>query len=73
MPSATLPVDTSNSYEEPADIPVVDYRQLHGGPEEREMALGQIDESFQSFGFLYLSQDSIPQEMVDEAFAWVRK
>ena len=73
MPSTILPVDTSNSYEEPANIPVVDFRQLHGEPEEREMALRQMDESFQSFGFLYVSHHSIPQEMVDEAFAWVRK
>lgn len=57
---------------EPANIPVVDFNLLSSGtPQERNAALKQLDDAFQTFGFIYLSNHSIPQEMVAEAFAWV--
>jgi isopenicillin N synthase-like dioxygenase len=59
------------SYEEPADIPVIDFGLLHGTEEERNTALKQLDESFQSHGFIYLSNHLIPQKTVDQAFDWV--
>ena len=68
------PMTSSSSSEEPADIPVIDFDVLiHGGPAEREATLKQMDESFQSYGFIYLANHSIPQETVDEAFKWVRE
>jgi isopenicillin N synthase-like dioxygenase len=56
---------------EPANIPVVDFKKLSGNPEERKVTLQQLDDAFKSFRFIYLSNHTIPQEIVDEAFSWV--
>ncbi len=57
---------------ESANIPVVDFKLLSAGtPKERKNALKQLDEAFQTYGFIYLSNHSIGQEMVDEAMSWV--
>ncbi|KAK7417265.1 hypothetical protein QQX98_004699 [Neonectria punicea] len=56
-------------------MPVIDFAVLnspsHG--REREAALAELDKGFQTRGFVYLKNHSVPQEMVDEAFAWGRK
>jgi hypothetical protein len=62
---------TSSKMIEPAKIPVVDFKKLSGSSEDRKVALQQLDEAFKSFGFIYLSNYTIPKEMVDEAFSWV--
>jgi isopenicillin N synthase-like dioxygenase len=59
------------TYEEPANIPVVDFALLQGTPEERKPALQLLDQAFQACGFVYISNHGIPQKMVDEAFSWV--
>lgn len=58
-------------YTEPADVPVVDYRALKGTGETHQNALAQLDRAFRTYGFAYISNHSIPQQKVDEAFAWV--
>lgn len=56
----------------PIDLSVIDYRQFSSqSPEIRNGALKQLDEAFQKYGFIYLSNYSIPQDLVDEAFQWV--
>ncbi|KAF1847419.1 Clavaminate synthase-like protein [Cucurbitaria berberidis CBS 394.84] len=58
---------------EPAKIPVVDFEKLSGNPEERKVSLQQMDDAFKSFGFIYLSNHTIRQELVDEAFTWSQR
>lgn len=59
--------------DEPADIPVIDFRQLNGTQNERSVAFKYLDDAFQSLGFIYLSNHSIPQKLIDEAFEWVSR
>jgi isopenicillin N synthase-like dioxygenase len=57
---------------EPANIPTVDFNLLSQGTlESRKVALKQLDDAFQTYGFIYLSNHSIGQDMVDEALSWV--
>src|ERR1700712_5146949 len=44
----------------PVDLPVIDHRLLSASSEIRNGALKQLDESFQKYGFIYLSNHSIP-------------
>lgn len=64
MSPAALPV-------EPANIPVVDFSLLTGTQQERGKALQQLDDAFATYGFIYLSNHDIPQDMIDDAFSWV--
>lgn len=59
------------SVEIPFDMPVIDYAGLCGSPEERAKWLDELDRGFQTYGFVYLSNSSIPEEMLEEAFEWV--
>ncbi|MCJ1366810.1 hypothetical protein MMC16_005940 [Acarospora aff. strigata] len=52
-------------------MPVIDYSKLTGNPVERQAALQQLNESLQTYGFIYFGNHSIPQATVDEAFEWV--
>ncbi|GAQ41672.1 hypothetical protein AtubIFM55763_011653 [Aspergillus tubingensis] len=64
----------TKEYVEPANIPVVDFRALTSeNPRERKDALNQLDEAFQTYGFIYLSNHSIGQKLVDEAFSWSQR
>jgi isopenicillin N synthase-like dioxygenase len=72
MPSRTFEAVNSQSSDVAADMTVLDYGKLIGTPKERKAALKQLDESFQTYGFIYLGNHSIPQTMVDEAFEWVQ-
>lgn len=59
---------TSTQNVGPANIPVVNFSLLSSGaPQERNESLKQLDDAFQTYGFIYLSNHSIPQEMVAEA------
>ncbi|KAJ5780432.1 oxidoreductase 2OG-Fe(II) oxygenase family [Penicillium paradoxum] len=59
---------------EPANIPVIDFRILSAGtPQERKDALEQLDDALKSYGFVYLSNHSVGQAMVDEAMSWSRR
>ncbi|KAH8597684.1 hypothetical protein B0O99DRAFT_567851 [Bisporella sp. PMI_857] len=73
MPSAVRSTNAPAPYEEPADIPVIDFSLLHGTPEQRQAALKLLDESFQSHGFVYLSNHTIDQKIVDQAFEWSKR
>lgn len=53
------------------EIPVVDFSLFQGTPEQRKAALELLDYSFQTQGLVYLSNHTIPQAIVDEAFEWV--
>lgn len=59
------------SSEEPADTPVVDFSKLQGTFAEQEKELNNLDRALQTFGFFYLTNHSIPQQTVDQAFQWV--
>lgn len=57
---------------EPAEIPVIDFQALSAGTQqERKTALRQLDDAFQSVGLIHLSNHSIGQDLIQEAFAWV--
>lgn len=57
---------------EPAEIPVINFQSLSSGTlQERKTALKQLDDAFQSVGLVHLSNHSIGQGLVEEAFAWV--
>ncbi|KAL8654638.1 MAG: hypothetical protein Q9226_003355 [Calogaya cf. arnoldii] len=58
---------------EPANIPVIDFSLLSSSEQDHVAALRQIDDAFQTFGFIYLNNHTIPQEMVEEAFSWQSK
>jgi non-haem dioxygenase in morphine synthesis N-terminal len=64
MSPSALPV-------EPANIPVVDFSLLVGAQQERVKALQQLDDALATYGFIYLSNHGIPQDMIDDAFSWV--
>ena len=54
-----------------ADLPILDYSKLTGASDEKRLALRQLDEAFQTYGFMYLENHSVPQELIEEAFEWV--
>ncbi|KAI1870343.1 uncharacterized protein JN550_005271 [Neoarthrinium moseri] len=64
---------STDSITSASDMPVIDYQKLTGRANERKEALRLLDKSFQAYGFIYLLNHSIPQEMVDEAFAWCKR
>lgn len=56
----------------PIDMPIIDFEAMtNGSPEERTKQLEELDKGFMTYGFVYLSNSSVPQEVVDEAFEWV--
>lgn len=72
-PDLEIEVTSSALRDVPVDISVIDYRALSGDLTIRAAALRQLDESFKTYGFIYLSNHSIPTKLVDEAFQWVCK
>ncbi|KAG5204554.1 Sexual differentiation process protein isp7 [Trichophyton interdigitale] len=59
---------------EPAEIPVINFQSLSSGTlQERKTALKQLDDAFQSVGLVHLSNHSIGQGLVEEAFAWSKR
>jgi isopenicillin N synthase-like dioxygenase len=59
-------------YVEPANVPVVDFQSLISTDRpQRQLAVKQLDSALQEYGFVYITNHSIAQEKVDEAFKWV--
>lgn len=57
----------------PADMQVIDYSKLvNDNTIDQEEEFESLDRTLKQYGFFYLSNHSIPQAIVDEAFEWVR-
>lgn len=57
-------------------IPVIDFIPLLSQDSNQESfakASKEIYDTFKKFGFAYIKNHSVPQEMVDEAFSWVSR
>ncbi|KAF7554594.1 hypothetical protein G7Z17_g2804 [Cylindrodendrum hubeiense] len=54
-------------------MPIIDFAALNGDWKQREEARNQLDMGFQTYGFVYLENHSVPQRMVDDAFVWARR
>jgi isopenicillin N synthase-like dioxygenase len=53
-------------------IPIVDFSHFLGGTQQQKKdAAKEIDEAFQSVGFVYLKNHSVPKEEVESCFNWV--
>lgn len=53
-------------------IPVVDFGPFISGRREDATAVGKaLYEAFRDYGFAYVSNHTVPQNIIDEAFAWV--
>lgn len=54
-------------------IPVVDFSAfISGGPGQSEKIGKEVFVAFRDVGFVYLKDHGLSQEIVDEAFSWVR-
>lgn len=54
-------------------IPIIDLEPIRSGTSDKAHATGkELYEAFRSVGFAYIKNHGISQEVVDEAFAWVR-
>ncbi|KAH7022178.1 hypothetical protein EDB80DRAFT_884950 [Ilyonectria destructans] len=60
----------AESVEKPIELPIIDFAALQGGENKCSRAAAELDQGFQTYGFVYLANHGIPQEMVDEAFYW---
>ncbi|KAH6989134.1 hypothetical protein BKA56DRAFT_476904 [Ilyonectria sp. MPI-CAGE-AT-0026] len=60
----------AESVDKPIELPIIDFADLQGDENTRRSAAAELDQGFQTYGFVYLANHSIPQEMVDEAFYW---
>lgn len=69
----TLCVTAEMSTTNPSlSIPVVDFGPFSSGRREDATAVGKaLYEAFRDYGFAYVSNHTVPQDIVDEAFAWV--
>lgn len=61
----------AESVDTPIELPIIDFAHLQGDENTRRSAMAELDQGFQTYGFVYLANHTIPQEMVDEAFFWV--
>lgn len=53
-------------------IPVVDFGPFSSGRREDAATVGKaLYEAFRDYGFAYVSNHTVPHDIVDEAFAWV--
>lgn len=53
-------------------IPIIDFSSfLNGSEQQRQEVAKQIDDAFQSGGFVYLLNHGVRDELVDECFEWV--
>jgi isopenicillin N synthase-like dioxygenase len=57
---------TEDYYVEPARVPLVDFHDVA----KRRAAVEQLDAAFQACGFVYITNHTIGQERVDQAFEW---
>jgi isopenicillin N synthase-like dioxygenase len=71
-PSATheSPVDGGSHAE--SIVPLIDFSKFQSKtPEDTRQVADELFEAFKDSGFVYLQNHNLPQEVVDEAFAWV--
>jgi isopenicillin N synthase-like dioxygenase len=56
-----------------ASDPILDFHDLsvNAPTQNRKEALKLLDNAFRTHGFVYLSNHSIPQSLIDESFEWV--
>ncbi|KAM4067147.1 2OG-Fe(II) oxygenase superfamily protein [Hirsutella rhossiliensis] len=55
-------------------IPIVDLAPLESdSPRELEETAARLYDAFKNVGFAYVKNHGVPQDVVDEAFAWSRK
>lgn len=53
-------------------VPIVDFGPFYTGDGDAKRAVAkQLDNALSTVGFVYLKNHGVPQERVDEAFAWV--
>jgi isopenicillin N synthase-like dioxygenase len=70
-PSAVDMISSRETSKSRPVVPVIDFSSFR-----REKSLEKATELFAAFrdsGFVYLQNHGVPQEVVDEAFAWVRQ
>ena len=54
-------------------IPIIDLEPARsGGPEELANLAHEIYQAFKHVGFAYIKNHGVPQDLIDEAFSWVR-
>lgn len=54
-------------------IPIIDLEPMRSGTSEEAHETGEaLYEAFRSVGFAYIKNHGVPQDVVDEAFTWVR-
>ncbi|KAK8857337.1 thymine dioxygenase [Apiospora arundinis] len=62
------------SSEVPVDMPVIDFEKLvANNTREQELEFQILDGSLRTYGFFYLTNHTIPQDVVDEAFQWAKR
>ncbi|KAI1864628.1 hypothetical protein JX265_008352 [Neoarthrinium moseri] len=58
----------------PADMPIINYAKLLDSSRgKRKDEFEKLDKSLRTYGFFYLSDHSISQDLVDEAFRWSKR
>ncbi|KDQ59308.1 hypothetical protein JAAARDRAFT_206225 [Jaapia argillacea MUCL 33604] len=59
----------------PNEVPLVDFSAFssHGTVEEQKTAAEALLKAFRNVGFVYLTGHGVPEELVDETFAWSKK
>lgn len=54
-------------------IPIIDLEPIRSGTHEEALKTGKlVYEAFRDVGFAYIKNHGLPQELVDQAFEWVR-
>ncbi len=54
-------------------VPLLDVSQTHAGPEARKSFLRDLVQSFQDYGFVRLTNHSVPATRVKQMFDLVRR
>ncbi|PYI27980.1 Clavaminate synthase-like protein [Aspergillus indologenus CBS 114.80] len=63
----------SASSNEAADMITLDCSKLWGSAAERREALEQLDHALQTYGFIYLANHGMPEEVYDNALKWSKR
>ena len=57
-----------------ADIPIIDFSKfIHGSREDKQHVARELDNEFQTVGFVYLKNHGVPSDMVNECFTWSKR
>lgn len=55
-------------------LPVIDFsRWLKGSPEDKKDVAHSLAEACRRVGFVYITNHGVPEDLLDEAFAWSKK